>query len=216
MNSASHRIYEDIFALFCAGLFVAFGVYLFQAQDLMVGGAAGLALLGTHATGLDFGLVFFVINIPFYALAWTQISKRFTLNTFVSVTTISVMSEQVHHFVDISRIHPLFAAVMGGILIGVGILMMFRHKSSLGGLGILAYFLQARFGIRAGTFQLAVDSVILLSALVFISPYLVGISILAALCLNLVISLNHRPERYQLAKRPSQTPQSGNLSPQQG
>jgi len=199
MQKTNHSVIEDIFALVSAGLFVAFGVFLFQSQDLMVGGAAGLALLGTYAVDVDFGILFFLINIPFYALAWTQISKRFTLNTFISVTTVSVLTEQIPTFVDISRINPIFAAIFGGILIGVGMLIMFRHSSSLGGLGILAFYLQNRFNIRAGTFQLSVDSVILLCGLMFISWHLVLISILAAFCLNMVISLNHRPERYFLA-----------------
>ncbi|GEA10236.1 hypothetical protein [Alteromonas sp. KUL49] len=58
MQNAKHSVVEDIFALVSAGLFVAFGVFLFQSQDLMVGGAAGLALLGTYALPLDFGLLF--------------------------------------------------------------------------------------------------------------------------------------------------------------
>ncbi|MCU7553214.1 YitT family protein [Alteromonas sp. ASW11-19] len=196
MQKTNHSVIEDMFALLCAGLFVAFGVYLFQSQDLMVGGAAGLALLGTHAFDVDFGVLFFVINLPFYALAWTQISKRFTFNTFISVTTVSVLSEQVHRVVDISHVNPVFAAVFGGLLIGMGMLIMFRHSSSLGGVGILAFYLQARFNIRAGSFQLAVDSLILLTALAYIAVPLVIISVLAAFCLNMVISLNHRPERY--------------------
>ncbi len=107
-----------------------------------------------------------------------------------------MLTEQIPAFVDISHVNPFFAAVFGGILIGVGMLMMFRHSSSLGGIGIMAFFLQQRFNIRAGFFQLSVDSVILLCALQFIEWHLVLISILAALCLNMVISLNHRPERY--------------------
>ncbi|MDB2330633.1 YitT family protein [Alteromonas sp.] len=196
MQNTKHSVIEDIFALVSAGLFVAFGVFLFQSQDLMVGGAAGLALLGSYAFDMEFGLIFFLINIPFYALAWTQISKRFTLNTFISVTTVSVLTEQIPAFVDISHMNPIFTAIFGGILIGVGMLIMFRHSSSLGGVGILAFFLQSKFNIRAGTFQLTVDSIILLTALSFIAGHLVLISILAAFFLNMVISLNHRPERY--------------------
>ena len=206
MHKTNHSVIEDAFALISAGLFVAFGVFLFQSQDLMIGGAAGIALLGTYALNLDFGLLFFLINVPFYALAWTQISKRFTINTFISVTTVSILTEQIPLFVDISHMNPIFTAVFGGILIGVGMLIMFRHSSSLGGLGIMAYYLQNRFNIRAGTFQLVVDCVVLLCGLFFISWHLVLISILAAFCLNMVISLNHRPERYlpmKAAKSPS-------------
>ncbi|MEW9797461.1 YitT family protein [Alteromonas sp. CYL-A6] len=217
MPIAKHSVVEDIFALVCAGLFVAFGVHLFQSQDLMVGGAAGLALLGTYAFSANFGLIFFLINLPFYALAWTQISRRFTINTFVSVTTVSVLSEQLPRFVDISHANPLFAAVFGGILIGVGMLIMFRHASSLGGVGILAFFLQAKYNLRAGYFQLAVDSLILLSSLFFIAWPLVLISILAAVCLNMVISLNHRPERYEPKKKEAAAPVMTNTPhPQNG
>ncbi|MDC8832204.1 YitT family protein [Alteromonas gilva] len=218
MNNTSHRVYEDVFALLCAGLFIAFGIFLFQSQELMVGGAAGLALLTTYIAPLDFGLLFFLINLPFYYLAWRHISKRFMINTFISVTTVSLFSEWVPHFVDISRIDPIFAAVFGGILIGVGMLIMFRHSSSLGGLGILAFYLQSRFNIRAGTFQLAVDTCILSLSFLYIDAELVLISILAAFCLNMVISLNHRPERYTLpsVKKSAADDDADHLHPQNG
>jgi len=198
MQKPKHSVVEDLFALVSAGLFVAFGLYLFQSQDLMVGGAAGLALLGTYALPINFGLLFFVINVPFYALAWTHISKRFTINTFISVTTVSLLTDIIPQFVQINNANPIFTAIFGGILLGVGMLIMFRHSSSMGGLGILAFYLQQRFSIRAGTFQLSIDTIILLSSLLVLDWKLVLMSVLAAFCLNMVLSLNHRPERYIL------------------
>ncbi len=198
MQKPKHSVVEDLFALVSAGLFVAFGLYLFQSQDLMVGGAAGLALLGTYALPINFGLLFFIINVPFYALAWTHISKRFTINTFISVTTVSLLTDIIPQFVQINNANPIFTAIFGGILLGVGMLIMFRHSSSMGGLGILAFYLQQRFSIRAGTFQLSIDTIILLSSLLVLDWKLVLMSVLAAFCLNMVLSLNHRPERYIL------------------
>ena len=198
MHKPKHSVVEDLFALVSAGLFVAFGLYLFQSQDLMVGGTAGLALLGTYALPVNFGVLFFVFNVPFYALAWTHISKRFTINTFISVTTVSVLTDIIPQFVEINNANPIFTAVFGGILLGVGMLIMFRHSSSMGGLGILAFYLQQRFSIRAGTFQLSVDTIILLASLLVLDWKLVVMSVLAAFCLNMVLSLNHRPERYIL------------------
>ena len=198
MQKPKHSVVEDLFALVSAGLFVAFGLYLFQSQDLMVGGAAGLALLGTYALPINFGLLFFIINVPFYALAWTHISKRFTINTFKSITTVSLLTDIIPQFVQINNANPIFTAIFGGILLGVGMLIMFRHSSSMGGLGILAFYLQQRFSIRAGTFQLSIDTIILLSSLLVLDWKLVLMSVLAAFCLNMVLSLNHRPERYIL------------------
>lgn len=205
MNFPTHRFYEDILALFCAGVLVSFGVELFGTHNLLTGGTAGIAIIGTHLIDMNFGLLFFLINIPFYFLAWTQLSKRFTINTFISVSMVSVMTEQMQHVISIQSIHPMFASVAGGMLIGVGLLIMFRHKSSLGGLGILALYLQNKFNIRAGNVGLLVDSVILTSSLFIFSIDLVILSVIGAVTLNLLIAVNHKPGRYQAYIVPKKT-----------
>lgn len=198
MSQDRHRAYEDFFALFSASLFVAFGIFLFDSQGILTGGAAGLALLGTHVFPVSFGSLFFIINLPFYYLAWTQLGKRFAINTFISVSVVSVLSGQIGNLVHISTIEPIFAGLFGGLLIGVGMLIMFRHKSSFGGLGILAFYLQKKYGIRAGTFQLAVDVSILTCSFFLVNWQLVLVSILGAAAINIVLTINHRPERYQI------------------
>jgi uncharacterized membrane-anchored protein YitT (DUF2179 family) len=107
------------------------------------------------------------------------------------------MTEQMDKLIKIESIHPIFATVIGGLLIGVGLLIMFRHKSSLGGLGILALYLQNRFNIRAGNFGLFVDFTLLTSSLLIFSFDLVMLSVIGAVTLNLLIAVNHRPDRYQ-------------------
>jgi uncharacterized membrane-anchored protein YitT (DUF2179 family) len=82
------------------------------------------------------------------------------------------------------------------MFIGMGMLIMFRHKSSLGGLGILAFYLQGRRGIRAGTFQLAVDSIIVLISLFVLSPNLMLLSLLGMTTMNIILAVNHKPGRY--------------------
>lgn len=79
---------------------------------------------------------------------------------------------------------------------GLGILSLFRHKASVGGINILALYLQDNFGIRAGWFQLGVDAVILVFAFFVLPVDRVLYSILGAVMLNLIIGLNHRPGRY--------------------
>jgi uncharacterized membrane-anchored protein YitT (DUF2179 family) len=197
VNFPTHRFYEDVLALFCAGVLVSFGVVLFGTHNLLTGGTAGIAIIGTHLLDMSFGLLFFLVNIPFYFIAWTQLSKRFAINTFISVSLVSIMTEQMQHLINIESIHPIFASVAGGMLIGVGLLIMFRHKSSLGGVGILALYLQNKFNIRAGNFGLLVDSVILTSSMFIFSIDLVILSVIGAITMNLLIAVNHKPGRYQ-------------------
>lgn len=197
MPNSEHPIYEDILAILTGTLLVSLGLSLFNSQGLLSGGTAGIALLFTYMFPLSFGVVFFVINIPFYFLAIKALGWRFTLKTFVGVFCVSVMLENMHHFIVLDQVNSVFAGVVGGILNGVGILILFRHRASLGGLGILALYLQNKMGVRAGNFQLAVDASIVLASFFIVSLPILGISILGAIAMNVLLAINHKPGRYQ-------------------
>jgi uncharacterized membrane-anchored protein YitT (DUF2179 family) len=191
-----HKLHEDIFAMLIGTMLVSLGIAFYAQVQLTTGSSAGLALLLQYITGIPFGGLFFAINLPFYALAWWRMGLPFTLKTIASVAMVSYFTSQIPGWIGIERIDPLFAALVGGGLMGLGILSLFRHKASVGGINILALFLQENFGIRAGYFQLGVDAVILIIAF-FVLPFdRVIYSILGALVLNLIIALNHRPGRY--------------------
>jgi uncharacterized membrane-anchored protein YitT (DUF2179 family) len=66
---AGHSLLEDVQALVTGTLFVALGVTLFKQAGMVTGGTAGIAFVAHYAVGWPFGLVFFVINLPFYGLA---------------------------------------------------------------------------------------------------------------------------------------------------
>ena len=96
----------------------------------------------------------------------------------------------------IDQINPAYAAVMGGLLAGVGLLILFRHRASLGGVNVLVLYLQERYGWRAGYVQLALDGTITAMSIPLISPSAIAMSLLGALVLNLTIAINHQPGRY--------------------
>ena len=194
-----HRHRDDLMALLTGSLFVSLGLVLYRQVGLLTGGTAGLAFLGHYASHWPFGVWFFLINLPFYVLAWKRKGAEFTLKTIVSVSTISVLSEWLPRWIEIARVDPVYASVMGGTLMGCGMLILFRHQSSLGGLGILALLLQERGRISAGQFQMAVDACIVLAALAVADVQRVALSVLGAVMLNLVLALNHKPGRYMAA-----------------
>lgn len=195
MNSR-HPLPEDIIALLSATLLVALGVLLLKQAGLLTGGTAGIALLLAHFSDTGFGVWFFLINLPFYVLAWLRMGPAFTGKTFACVSLVSLFSEQIPRFLTVTSVAPLFGALTGGLLIGVGMLMLFRHQASLGGIGILALYLQGRFGVSAGKLQMAVDSLILLVSFAVVPPWLLLLSVLGALLLNQVLAFNHKPGRY--------------------
>ena len=191
-----HKLHEDIFAMLIGTMLVSLGIAFYAQVQLTTGSSAGLALLLQYVTGIPFGWLFFAINLPFYGLAFLRMGWPFAVKTIASVALVSYFTSQIPGWIGIEQIHPLFAALVGGGLMGLGILSLFRHKASVGGINILALYLQDNFGIRAGYFQLGVDAVILVIAF-FVLPFdRVLYSILGALVLNMIIALNHRPGRY--------------------
>lgn len=195
----THRLPDDLQGLVTGTLFVALGVLMYQHAGLLSGGTAGLAFLIHYATGLDFGPVYFAVNLPFCLLAWRRMGGHFALKTLASAALLSVLVQVLPAGVGFDHLSVPVAALLGGLLMGAGMLMLFRHQSSLGGFNIVALLLQERRGWRAGHVQLAMDAAVLVAALGVADGPRVLWSAAGAVALNLALSFNHRPGRYLAA-----------------
>ena len=195
-NTLTHSWAEDALAMVVGTLLVSFGLAMFKATGLLTGSTVGLAFLVHYAMQWPFGLVFFLINIPFYALAVKRMGWTFTVKTCVAVGLVSVFTEAHANLAFMAAGNPYYVAVMGGSMMGVGLLVLFRHSTSLGGINILALYLQDRHDIRAGHFQMGLDVCIVLLSLLVIDTEATLASILGVVTMNLIIALNHRPGRY--------------------
>lgn len=87
-----HRFYEDALAIVMGTLMAALGVTLYAEATLAVGGTAGISLLSSYVSGWSFGVIFFVINLPFYVLAIARMGWPFTLRTFAAVALVSLFA----------------------------------------------------------------------------------------------------------------------------
>jgi len=191
-----HNYLDDLQAILTGSLIVAIGLVFIKQAGLLTGGTAGLAFLIHYSTGLNFGLVLFVANSPFYLLSIKRMGWNFTLKTVVTVLMVALLTEGIPFVINITEINPFFAAVGGGLLMGVGMLILFRHRASMGGFNILVLYLQDRFGWRAGKVQMLLDCTILTAALSILTPWLLIASILGAILLNFALAVNHKPGRY--------------------
>ena len=195
-NNARHKWYEDVLAVVFGVLFIGMGVVIYSQARLLMGGVSGISLILSYVTHYDFGVFFFLLNIPFYVLAILRIGWRFTVKTVIAVGLVSVFPYFVTDWIVIKDLNPVFAAIFGGALVGMGMLALFRHGSGIGGVSILAHFLQERGIVSAGIFLLCVDGLIL-----FVSAFLLPLenliySVIGSVFLNLFIAMNHKPGRY--------------------
>ncbi|MBB4194816.1 uncharacterized membrane-anchored protein YitT (DUF2179 family) [Rhizobium aethiopicum] len=195
-SATRHTPIEDVQGIFSGSLIAALGLYVLASAGLLTGSTAGVAFLLHYSFGVNFGIAFFLLNLPFFYLSWKRLGMVFTLKTFIAIGLTSVLSDVQSRFFSISSIHPAWAALLGGLLLGFGLLALYRHRASLGGVGILGIYLQERFGIRAGLVQLAIDMCVLAAAFFVTTPPVVFYSVLGAIVLNLFVAINHRADRY--------------------
>lgn len=191
-----HTLLDDIHALIAGCLFVALGLTMYSHAGLLTGGVAGVAFLLSYSTGWSLGGLFFLLNLPFYWLAWRRLGPEFTLKTFCAVAMVSGFTAMAPRVVSFDKLDPWVAALLGGILVGFGLLALLRHRASVGGVNIVAQYLQERHGWRAGKVQMAVDCTVVLAAFWVVEPQRVLQSVLGAVAMSAILVLNHRPGRY--------------------
>ena len=191
-----HSLAEDAFGLLSGTFVASLGIYLLHSAQAVTGGTAGLSLLLSYATGWPFGVLYVLVNLPFLALALRRKGWDFTLRTLLSIGLVSAFASV--HALALPALHvdPVYAVAVGNLLAGVGMLMLFRHRASLGGLNTLALLVSEQTGWRSGWVQLALDAVIIAAALAVVPVPVVALSAAGAVVLNLVLAFNHRPGRY--------------------
>lgn len=192
----SHTAFDDAQGLIFGTLMCALGLQFLQHAGLITGQTAGLALVFSYATGWAFGPVFFVINLPFYWLGYRRIGLAFTVKSLIAVSLLSAFSALMPNYIGFSTLHPLLAGVLFGFVTGAGLLALFRHGASLGGIGIVALMVQDRTGFRAGWLQMGFDAVLVAVALLWLPADRLLWSVPGMVILNAVLAINHRRDRY--------------------
>lgn len=191
-----HTTQEDWIAILIGTFLIGQGVFFLQSGQLLTGGVAGVTLVLSELTQLSFGVLFFLINCPFYYLSWKRFGKQFAIRSIVSGALVSIFSDNIGRFMQITAVTELYCAIIAGLLIGVGMLILFRHRSSVGGFNALCLIIQEKTGISVGKTQLAIDCIVLVASFYFAPLPIILYSILGAIVINLVLAMNHKPSRY--------------------
>ncbi|BDZ41875.1 membrane protein [Paraoerskovia sediminicola] len=195
-DGVKHSIPEDVLGILTGTFVASLGLFLLKSVGAVTGGTAGLALLVGYAVDIPFGVLFVLVNLPFFLLAIRRKGWDFTLRTGLCIVLVSAFSALHPLVFGELHLNTVYGVLAGNLLAGVGLLILFRHRSSVGGFGILALVLQDTLGWRAGYVQMVLDGCVVLLALTIVPVDTVLLSAGGAVLLNLVLALNHRPGRY--------------------
>lgn len=131
-------------------------------KHFLSGGFTGLSLIVYYFfEKIDVGWVYLILNIPLFIMGWMRISRQFFLYSLFGMAVFSLALLVTK--VTIAVHDQMLAAIMAGIISGIGSGVIFRSYGSAGGLDIIAIFLDQKYSIRLGQTILAFNAFILLA-----------------------------------------------------
>lgn len=129
----------------------AFALEVFLVPNNIIdGGIVGISIILSYLTKINLGLLIFVLNIPFFLLAFNKIGKRFVIQTFYAIGILSLAVDflTTHHLPTTHDL--LLATVFGGIALGTGVGIVLKNEGSLDGTEIMSLVLSKKFGFSVG------------------------------------------------------------------
>ena len=134
-------------------------------HQFLNGGIMGIVIILTHLMPVfNFGLLYFLINIPLFVLGWHTVSHRFIYYTGFGILAFSLLVDIIE-IAPISVSDPMLSALVAGIICGLGGGLILRSSGSAGGLDILAVQLFKKYSLPMGWTGFMVNAVILLTGL---------------------------------------------------
>lgn len=143
---------------------IGIGVFLVDAK-VVPGGVSGLAMAIHYLTGLSVGMLIWIFNIPLFLWGLKELGKQFGMRTFVGFTLNSLFIDLFRgdipgfHYIrfqdsatiqDLYKNDFLFLILIGSVLIGVGLGIIFKFKGTTAGSDIIASIMHKRYGIKPG------------------------------------------------------------------
>lgn len=165
-----HQQMKDIFMLFIGVLCYAVGYTAFiLPEKVVMGGVSGLSALIFYATGFPPGYSIWLLNFLMLGIAIKTLSRKFIYRTFIGVTMLAVVVAVLQPFFVA---HPVITAgedkfmhvLIGGLMGGIGLGVIYSHNGSTGGTDILIAILNKYFRMSFGRAMQFIDFTIITSS----------------------------------------------------
>jgi len=128
----------------------AAAIELFLVDNSIIdGGIIGISLLLNQITNINFGILVFIINLPFLIFGYKYIGKTFFFASFFGIVVLAIIEPNLKQFAAFTN-EPLLATVFGGLLLGTGVGIVIRYGGALDGTEILSIMLTRKIPFSVG------------------------------------------------------------------
>lgn len=158
---------RDYLYILLGGLVQALSLRLFLIPaQLVSGGISGSAQVINFFTGWPIGLMIFAGNLPLFILGWKNLGgRRFAMRTAVAIISYSLLTDLPVPFLPSSGTTQdlVLNCIYGGLILGIGLGLVYRGQGTSGGSDILGRILNRRLGIPISQAYLITDTLVVLA-----------------------------------------------------
>ncbi|EUJ24181.1 hypothetical protein PGRAN_05656 [Listeria grandensis FSL F6-0971] len=158
------KIMEYVYVIIGAFIIaVAFNVLLLP-NHVASGGVSGISTIINYLTGWTPAYIQWAFNIPLFFAGVFFLGYQFGIKTFVG-TMIMPLFVYVTSDWTVWTNQPLVAALFGGVLVGMGLGIVFRGKASTGGTDVIAQILHKFTNLSLGICVALIDGFVVIAAM---------------------------------------------------
>jgi len=149
----------------CAITGLAYALFLIP-HHFVPGGVSGIAMIINYFAGLPVGALIMVLNIPIFLLGLKTMGKKYVLNSLAGMVVSSVFIDLFHEVLRLPSAtdNPVLASIYGGVMLGVGLGIVFRGRASTGGSDIIGMVVSKYTGMSLGFGIMVTDFVVISAA----------------------------------------------------
>lgn len=120
--------------------------WFYIPNDIALGGATGLAqVINALIPVLPVGFLSILINVPLFLLGWKYLGFRMLATSLFSMAVSSVAIDIINAFWTFTPMDPMLASLCGGVLLGVGLGIVFMEGATTGGTDVVARLMKLKF-----------------------------------------------------------------------
>lgn len=157
------EIIERLFFIILGNFLCSLAVNgFFIPSKLLSGGVGGIAIMIQYLIDIPTGISVFVINIPIFLIGARMVDKDFAIYGFISMfvySTMLTLTNSVGDYIPVDDV--ILRAIFGGVLNGVGMGLMFRHRANQGGFDIIAAIMKRKYNVNIGSALMMINTLII-------------------------------------------------------
>ncbi|MCL6099709.1 MAG: YitT family protein [Bacteroidetes bacterium] len=169
----------DYFAIAVGSALMSIGIGVFLVDARVVpGGVSGLAMALYYLSGnkIPIGILIWILNIPLFIWGLKELGKKFGMRTFVGFSLNSFFIDffrgdipgfswiRLQDSQTVRELYQkdfLFLILIGAVLLGIGLGIIFKFKGTTAGSDIIASIMHKRFGFKPGQSIMVVDFIVI-------------------------------------------------------